>query len=77
MMATRCKFCCQSKREYQHWNTNKPNLYEYEFMPVTGGSEENKQFFEATPTGSLKVSTVRDGSFEVGKSYYIDMFLAE
>ena len=76
-MTTRCKFVCQSKREYKHWDRAKGNLYEYEFSAVTSGSEENQQFFEATPSGSLKVSTVRDGSFEVGRDYFLDLLPSE
>lgn len=76
-MATRCKFICVSKREYKDWPASKPNLYEYEFSVVTSGSDENKTFFAYTPNGSLKVSTVKDGTFEVGKEYYMDLFLAE
>lgn len=70
---TRCKFTCTSKREHKHWDRAKPNLYEYEFTAVTSGSNENSQFFAATPSGSLKVSTVLDGSFEVGADYYLDL----
>ena len=75
-MTVRCKFTCTSKREYKHWDRAKPNLYEYEFSAVTSGSDENKQFFEATPSGSLKVATVRDGSFEVGQDYCLDLMPA-
>lgn len=72
-MTVRCKFTCISKREYKHWDRAKGNLYEYEFSAVTSGSEENAQFFEATPSGTLKVGTVKDGSFEVGQDYYLDL----
>ena len=71
MQKTRCKFACVSKREYVGW-TGKL-LYEYEFSAVTGESPENKAFFEATPQGSLKVSTVKVDSFEVGKTYFLDL----
>lgn len=76
-MATRCKFFCSSKREYPYYDRNKPNVFEYEFSAVTSGSEENKQFFASTPSGTLKVSTVTDNSFVVGKEYYLDLFSAE
>ena len=68
----RCKFTCQSKKQYVGWGTNK-TLYEYEFTAVTTGSDENKAFFAATPSGSLKVSTVTDDRFIVGAEYYIDL----
>lgn len=74
-MTTRCKFICQSKREYLGWGGNPvPSFYEYEFSVVTSGSDENKAFFASTPTGSLKVSVVRDGTFQVGQAYYLDIF---
>lgn len=71
----RCKFACISKREYRGWR-NHSTLFEYEFTAVTGGSEDNSKFFAATPSGVLKVSTVTDGSFEVGKEYFLDLSLA-
>jgi hypothetical protein len=72
---TRCKFVCTSKREYQGWGGHA-RLYEYEFNAVTGGSDDNQKFFAATPAGSLKVSTVTDGTFEVGKEYFLDLHVA-
>lgn len=68
----RCKFVCASKREYTGWGAHR-RLFEYEFHVVVGGSEDNSKFFAATPAGSLKVSTVTDGSFEVGKEYHVDL----
>ena len=38
-----------------------------------GGSEENAKFWAATPSGTLKVGTVRADHFEVGKDYYLDL----
>ena len=63
----RCKFVLQSITEYS-------NMYNYVLAPVYG-SEENKVYWDATPSGSLNVSIVRDKGklFEVGKSYYVDI----
>lgn len=81
MRMVRCKFKCTSKREYEGWRRNNEGvaapLYEYEFTPVSGGSPENDAFFAATPTGLLKVSTVTDGSFQVGQAYYLDLTAAK
>jgi hypothetical protein len=74
---TRAKFTCTSVRKYKGWTGTSPFLYEAEFSAVTGDSEENKQFFGSTPTGSLKVSTVREDHFEPGKSYYLDFSEAQ
>ena len=48
-------------------------LMSAEFNAVYSGSPENEKFFAATPAGSLKVSTIREGVFEPGKSYYLDI----
>ncbi|MCE5226833.1 MAG: hypothetical protein LLG05_13380 [Porphyromonadaceae bacterium] len=48
--------------------------------PVYSGSEENKQFFSATPSGDITFNTVnRDAAdqIEQGKEYYIDIIPAE
>lgn len=80
MSTVRCKFICQSKREYRGWagQGHDAPLYDYEFTAVTDGkSEENKMFFAFTPSGRLNVSTVTDGQFQVGKPYYLDLTLAD
>ena len=73
---TRCKFECVSVRKYKGWGGN-PHLHDAEFQAVTSGSEENKVFFAATPSGKLNVSTVVPDTFEVGKAYYLDITPAE
>ena len=49
--------------------------------PVHGtGSEENKAFWGATPTGSLQLGVVNQagwGQFELGKCYYLDFTPAD
>lgn len=76
-MATRCKFVCSNVKKMKHWNqpTEGPIrfLFEAEFHGVTGGSEENKSFFEATPTASLKIGVYKEDVFEPGKEYYLDI----
>lgn len=49
-------------------------------QPVCTGSEENKQFWKYTPSGSIELSinnTEASKQFEVGKEYYIDFTPAE
>lgn len=70
---TRCKFTCLSVRKYRHYDREKGFLYEADFTAVTSGSEENKAFFDATPSASLKVSTYKDDRFEPGRTYFIDI----
>lgn len=75
---TRAKVTCTSVRKYKGWGSNpEPFFFEAEFIPVTGTSEENKSFFASTPSGSIKLSTVREDHFEPGKSYYLDFTEAE
>jgi hypothetical protein len=68
----RCKFKCVSKKEMIQYNDPKP-IYEFEFSAVTDGSEENKNFFKWTPSGSLKTGVVQQDVFVVGREYYIDI----
>ena len=75
-MAVRCKFRCDRKTQYKITYPKEAFAYEYEFSAVTSGSEENKKFWSATPSGTLKISTVNDGTFEVGKEYYLDIEVA-
>jgi hypothetical protein len=76
-MTVRCKFVCQSKREYIGWGGENKTLYDYQFSAVTGPSHENKEFWKWTPSGTLNVSTVSDGQFETGKEYYLDITRAD
>jgi len=76
MTTVRCKFVCKSITESAHWDKQKPNLKAIKFEPVTSGSEENKSFFAATPSGTLEFATVNHeaaASFVVGQEYYIDI----
>ena len=47
-------------------------LHGYRFIPTVGNSDENKKFFNSTPTGVLELNAVRDDLFELGKEYYLD-----
>lgn len=60
----RCKFVCN----YKDGN----NLH---FSPVYAGSQENEEFFSATPGGQIGLYIVNDKAlqqFEQGQEYYID-----
>ena len=49
-------------------------------LPVTSGSDENTQFYEATPSGSIQLGTVNAeaaAQFELEGEYYIDFTKAE
>lgn len=73
-MTTRCKFHCHSVRKFiSGFGDNKKPLYEAEFSAVIDGSEENKKFFEWTPSGSLKIGVYKEDVFQPGKEYYLDV----
>lgn len=68
----RAKFDDISKTRWG-WHTIK-------MSPVSGGSEENKAFWSATPGGTIEFNSVNDravGQFEIGKEYYVDFAPAE
>jgi len=70
----RCKFKCISKKEYIDGGAR------ITMEPVYSGSEENKQFFKYTPSGSFTFGTINENAaaqIEQGKEYYIDISLAE
>lgn len=69
----RCKFKCMSKREFEGWSGTKSPLYDYSFNVVTSGSDENKKFWEYTPSGTFNITSITDDQFKVGKEYYIDL----
>jgi len=73
-MSVRCKFVCQSvKKTHNCFGKDPPFLFEAAFSAVTSGSEENKKFFQYTPSGRLEVGTYKEDVFEVGKEYYLDL----
>lgn len=76
-MNVRCKFRCDAVRKSAHWDKEKGFLYETSFLAVHDGSPENEKFFEATPSGNLKIGVHKEDVFEVGKEYYIDISPAE
>ncbi len=66
-MTVRYKFVCNFKDE---------KTGQVCFSPVYSGSEENKQFFQATPGGDIRFFTVNSialSSFEMGEEYHIDI----
>ena len=86
-MVVRAKFRLNSYTTELHdrWVDNKCVGQEEKrtlnFTPVYGtGSEENKAFWNATPTGSLQLGIVNQAAwsqFELGKSYYLDFTPAD
>lgn len=55
-------------------------VYGITMYAVVDGSEENKKFFAATPSGSINLGTINPeaaAQFEPGKEYYVDFTPAE
>lgn len=76
-MATRVKVVCNFKSQQQ---SNNETVSYLQFSPVYSGSEENKQFYAATPGGAFQFYTVNAAAaaeFEQGKEYYFDIFAAD
>jgi hypothetical protein len=79
-MSVRAKFICNSITSQKHWDSSKGETKTIKLTPVTSGSEENKAFYEATPSGSIQLLTLNEEAaknFELGKSYYVDFTPAE
>jgi hypothetical protein len=77
-MSVRAKFRCHYKEKQFVGTENETALIR--MSPVYGGSEENKEFFRATPCGDISFYTVNKAAaeqIEQGKDYYIDITLAE
>lgn len=73
-MATRLKVICSEKRTRAHWDKSKGQLGGVILAPVSGGSDENKSFFEATPSGRIEFDTINAAAlaeFEPGVEYYV------
>jgi hypothetical protein len=79
-MSVRAKFVCKEITRRKHWDPSKGEVQSVKLEPVTSGSEENKAFYEATPSGSIQLDTLNENAgkyFELGKSYYLDFKAAE
>ncbi len=74
-MTVRAKFVVQSITRQKHWDREKGEIHTVKLSPVAGNSEENKQFYAATPSGSIELGTVNEQAgrqFELGAEYYVD-----
>jgi len=85
---TRAKFQCvrvaieKDDQSYhaKEGTTEKMDVGIVELQAVTGGSDENKEFFASTPNGKIELRILRPEAvvqFERGKYYYVDFTAAE
>lgn len=76
-MTVRAKFKVQSITQQANWNPSpgRESLYTVNMQPVTSGSEENKEFYAATPGGQIQLSVVNEEvgkQFPIGAEIYVD-----
>ncbi len=77
-MSVRAKFKVQ-RIERSLWRTGV-EVQTIVLHPVVIGSQENAQFYEATPSGEIKLGTVNAeaaAQFELEGEYYVDFTKAE
>ena len=70
----RAKFKCTSITRREGWGEFK-EIRDIELQVVCGGSDDNKKFFAASPSGSIKLGCANAAAseqFEIGKEYYVD-----
>jgi len=75
-VSVRAKFVVQKIERYSY----SPGSARIGLTPVTSGSEENKAFWEATPSGEITMMVKNPNAvfeFELGKAYYVDFTPAE
>ena len=74
-MTVRAKFKVVRFEAMQHYRDASKELRTIVLSPVTDGSAENKEFYDATPSGEIKLGTLNPAAwqaFELGKEYYVD-----
>lgn len=54
----RAKFVVKSITKEKHWDAAKEPISTIKLQPVTSGSDENKSFYAATPSGEIVLSTL-------------------
>lgn len=77
-MATKLKFKVVERTERPRWN-GPGSIGGVKLAPVTGGSDENKSFYEATPSGSIQFDTINEAAlaeFPVGAEVYVTVEIA-
>ena len=73
-MTVRAKFKVQSITHTARWN-GPGQMSTIKLHPVTSGSDENKAFYEATPSGSIDIGVVPEAvaeRFAIGQEFYVD-----
>lgn len=75
---TRAKFSCMSVekqvdyRDRQKSASEQGFTYTVKLQAVYSNSEENKTFWEATPSGRIELTCIHSDLFVPGADYYVD-----
>lgn len=77
-MSSRAKYESQPDGSQKHVGYEPGLLYDAKFSAVYGDrskpqDSDNQKFWDATPSGTLHVSTVRVMPWKIGKEYYLDI----
>lgn len=82
-MSVRAKFRVTSITETEANRTNEAGEKVFQktvkLSPVYGNNEENKRFFESTPTGFMELGILNanaSNQFTPGKEFYVDFTAA-
>jgi hypothetical protein len=78
-MSVKLKFKVTEQTQRAAWN-GPGTIGSVKLNPVTGGSDENKSFYEATPGGSIEFSTINEAalkSLPVGAEVYVTIEVAK
>ena len=81
-MSVRAKFYVSEVRQSRtNWGSQEGELLTtIKLLPVTGTSEENKEFFRWSPAGSIDLGTVNPAvveQFRIGDEFYVDFTSAK
>ena len=77
-MSSRAKYEQQADGSMKHVGYEPGFLYDAKFSAVYGDrtkpqDSDNAKFWDATPSGSLVVSTIRQMPWQIGSEYYLDL----
>jgi hypothetical protein len=78
-MSVKAKFICNTI-SHSKFNKNDVGSATVTLTPVTCGSEENKEFWQYTPSGRVEMQIKNEAAekyFEIGEEYYLTFEKAE
>lgn len=79
-MNTRSKFICQSVMNTKYAGGESHTVILTPVTPYNSDGEENKTFWDATPSGEIKLTITNKSAvdvFQPGKKYYVDFIPAD